>query len=69
MTDDNCNVVEIDRPRCSRCGADRMLDELNGYDPLAAVGQRYREAYCRKLADCQSPEAAAFLADLVKHIR
>jgi len=69
MSDDNSNVVEIDQPRCSKCGADRTLGELNGYDPLAPVGNRYRNAYCRKLAECQSPEVSAFLAGLAENIR
>ena len=51
------NVVDIDRPRCSRCGELRPREELNGYDPFAPVGQRYANAYCRRLVDCDSQQA------------
>jgi hypothetical protein len=64
MSSDQSNVHCIDRPRCSRCGAFRRLDQLNGYDPLAPVGQKYRDAYCIRLKDCDSDVARAVIKNL-----
>jgi hypothetical protein len=43
---------------CSRCHEPRTDDELNGIEILADNDQeRYRAAYCRELAICNSVEA------------
>ena len=43
---------------CSRCGEPRDDNELNGVEILADNDQeRYRAAYCRQLAVCDSDEA------------
>ncbi len=68
MSSDQSNVLSIDRPRCSRCGAFRSLEQLNGYDPLAPAGQKYRNAYCIRLADCESPQAKALIDSLARSI-
>ncbi len=58
------NVVNLDQPRCSRCGEKRTDDQLNGYDPLAPVGQKYKNAYCIRVAECNSQEAQDTIAKL-----
>jgi hypothetical protein len=68
MSNNQSNVHCIDRPRCSRCGAFRRLDQLNGYDPLAPMGQKYRNAYCIQLADCDSTVSKAQLKALTEHM-
>ena len=62
------NVVSLDRPQCSQCKAFKNLDELNGYDPLAPIGQKYKRAYCRRLVDCKSQEAQQKLDELITAI-
>jgi len=59
------DVTSIDRPRCSRCGQVKDDIELNAYDPLARVGQRYKDAYCKRVAECQSQEAIATMDSAV----
>lgn len=54
MTD---NITPIDKPRCSRCGQFKLIEELNGYDPLLPPGRRFEKAYCKRLTDCDSEEA------------
>lgn len=66
MSNSQYNVHCIDRPRCSRCGAFRRLDQLNGYDPLAPVGQKYRNAYCIRLTDCDSSVSKTLLKRLAE---
>ncbi|KZY73755.1 hypothetical protein A3740_03235 [Oleiphilus sp. HI0068] len=53
----NSNVVSIDKPRCSRCGKFKPEEELNGCDPLAPSGQKFSNAYCRKVMECCSEES------------
>lgn len=36
-------VISIDKPHCSWCGVFKNEDELNSYDPLAPVGQKYKK--------------------------
>jgi hypothetical protein len=59
-------VINIDKPRCSRCGAAKQDSELNGYDPLAPAGQKYRKAYCRKLSECNCSEAKSQMDRITK---
>lgn len=66
MSSAQSNIHCIDRPRCSRCGAFRKLDQLNGYDPLAPLGQKYRNAYCIRLVDCDSTTAKALIETLAR---
>jgi hypothetical protein len=61
-------VTPIDKPRCSRCLKFKPVEELNGYNPFAPVGQKSKNAYCIKLVDCESPEAKAILDDLLDHL-
>ena len=58
------NVVDIDQPRCSRCGQVKPLSELNGYNPFAPVGEKYTRAYCMKIAECDSEVARAAIEKL-----
>ncbi|NRB40651.1 MAG: hypothetical protein HRU20_19650 [Pseudomonadales bacterium] len=64
----NSNVTSIDKPRCSQCGVFKDHAELNGYDPFAPVGQKYKDAYCTRLSECNSDEARGIIDDLVKHL-
>lgn len=50
---------------CSRCGAQRTKAELNGYDPLT---HNFSNAYCIRVAQCQSPEAEAAMAQLANDL-
>jgi hypothetical protein len=59
-------VTNIDKPRCNRCGALKQDSALNGYDPFAPVGQKYRKAYCRNLSECNSSEAISQMESLTK---
>ena len=60
--------LEADRPRCSLCGAYREDSELNGSNPLAPAGQKYADAYCRNLAECNSDQAEAVIGKVVKAV-
>ena len=60
------NITGIDKPRCSRCGKFKSDDELNGYNPLLPPGRRYEKAYCKKLTECDSPEARKQLEEITK---
>lgn len=60
------NVVNIDQPRCSRCGLIKSEDELNGYDPLAPPGKKYKNAYCRKLAERHSKKSNRVINKLLR---
>lgn len=62
------NVTSIDQPRCSLCGAFKPDEELGGYDPLAPVGQKYKSAYCVKVAECDSKEAKATIDKVISHL-
>ncbi len=57
-------ITSIDKPRCIHCKRFRPIGELNGYDPLAPIGQRYKAAYCRNLLYCESNE----MKSLVKYV-
>ncbi len=61
-------VTSIDKPRCSRCGSFKSVGELNGYDPLASTGQKFKAAYCRRLIDCVSQESKTTLDKLVSDL-
>lgn len=65
------NITSIDRPRCSRCKKYKPIDELNGYNPnpFAPVGQKYKNAYCRSLKDCDSDETRRIIRELSKYIK
>ncbi len=57
------------KPRCSRCGEKREDHELNGVDLFPDQPEdKYKHAYCRKLAQCQSQEASHQLQDLLSHL-
>lgn len=62
------NITPIDRPRCSRCGAFKPDNELNGYNPLAPVGQKYKQAYCKRAAECNSQKANDLLDQVEKNL-
>ncbi len=62
---DKDNIVNLDQPKCSLCGEKRTDDQLNGYDPLAPIGQKYNNAYCIRVAECNSQEAKGQVAKLV----
>ena len=47
------NIIPM-KHRCSRCGALRTGEELNGYDPTT---KDYSRSYCRDLANCKSESA------------
>ena len=57
------------KPRCSRCGEKREDHELNGVDLFPDQPEdKYKHAYCRKLAQCQSQEIATQLGELSQHL-
>ena len=60
------NVVDIDQPRCSICGKVKPGSELEGDDPFARPGSRYKNAYCRNLADCDSQKATPTFEKLLE---
>ena len=62
------NITTIDKPRCSRCGKFKPIEELNGYNPIAPVGQKYKNAYCVKLTECDSEEAMALLESILRDL-
>lgn len=43
---------------CSRCGCQRSADELNGINLTRTGWDDDSRAYCKRLADCKSKEAA-----------
>ncbi len=62
------NVTPIERPHCSLCHKTRLNNELNGYDPLAPVGGKYINAYCRELTQCDSVEAKEQLSLVIEQL-
>ncbi len=46
------------KAKCSLCGVEKPVGELNGYDP---INNNYSRAYCIRIAECDSPEAKATL--------
>ncbi len=59
------NITSFEKPRCSLCKAFKSDDELNGYDPTVQIGKRYKSAYCRELAQCDSDKAREILDRLI----
>ena len=62
------NVIEIDQPKCSQCGKIKPIDELNGYDPLAPLGQKFSNAYCRNLLECGSQSSLDLIETIKEHL-
>jgi hypothetical protein len=62
------NVTSIDKPRCSRCGAFKPASELNGINPFATGSEKYKNAQCYKLAECDSEEARELFGKLISHV-
>jgi hypothetical protein len=56
-------IIFEEKGRCSRCGKLRSENELNGINPFTRPGPffqsggKYRRAYCRNIAECDSVEA------------
>lgn len=47
--------------KCCRCGAEKSLGKLNGYDPISGDTS---QAFCRRIAECYSQEAEDQLSEL-----
>ncbi|MTI12361.1 hypothetical protein [Sansalvadorimonas verongulae] len=50
---------------CCRCGVEKPISELNGYDPITKDGTH---AYCYKIAECNSAEAEEIIGGLIDDI-
>lgn len=67
-------IIFEEKGRCSRCGEVRNDNELNGINPFTRPGLffqsggKYRRAYCRSIADCDSVEAEQIFKKFLKAI-
>lgn len=56
------------KPHCSRCKKEKLLEQLNGYDPLATDDKKWLGAYCRDIINCNSDTAREIVADVINSL-
>jgi hypothetical protein len=62
------SITGIDKPRCQRCKQFKEPSELNGYDPLAKGAAKWANAYCRRVAECNSQRAKESIDEVIKRL-